>query len=127
MYKDFDKWNGEKKRIHHLTPRHFVHPREIWWCALGLNVGAEVDGKNENFERPMLAIHVYNRDTFLALPITSLEKSDRFHCPVNAKIGTVWVKLTQARVLSTNRVLRKLDLLSETEFQKVKSMFNNFI
>ena len=90
-------------------------------------MGAEVDGKNNNFERPVLVVRVYNKETFLALPITSIEKTDKFHCPVETRIGTVWVKLTQAKVLSTHRVIRKLDLLPENELKKVKDRLKDFI
>jgi len=127
MEKDFDRWNEEKKRVHSQARKFYAHPRDIWWCAMGVNVGAEVDGKNDNFERPVLVIRVYNTETFLALPITSIKKKDKFHCPIKVRIGTVWVKLTQARVISTYRLLRKLDVLSEGEFRMVRESLNLYI
>ena len=127
VHKNFDKWNTEKKRIDREARTVYVHPREIWWCALGVNIGAETDGKNENFERPVLVANVYNKETFLTLPITSIEKRDKFHCPVKVKIGMVWIKLTQARVVSSHRVIRKVDVLSEGEFRKVKRTLSAFI
>ena len=39
MEKDFDKWNNQKKVIHNRGENKFYHPRDIWWCRLGLNVG----------------------------------------------------------------------------------------
>ncbi len=54
MRKNFDQWNTEKKNIHNRKNDVFAYPREIWWCALGINVGAEIDGKSDNFERPVL-------------------------------------------------------------------------
>lgn len=61
MNKDFDEWNQEKKRIHAGVNPAYGWPREVWWCALGINVGAEIDGKNNNFERPVLVMRVYNK------------------------------------------------------------------
>lgn len=49
MEKEFDAWSLIKKQIHSMEGRAFAHPREIWWCSLGINVGAEIDGKHENF------------------------------------------------------------------------------
>lgn len=127
MKKDFDGWNTEKKRVHSKSNPAYAYPREVWWCALGMNVGAETDGKHDNFERPVLALRVYNTETLLVLPITSREKKDRFHCAVQVKFGTAWVKLTQARIISNRRLLRKVDVLAEGEFNRVKRAFAAFV
>lgn len=44
MKKDFDEWNAKKKEIHKGGEAPFYNEREIWWCALGANVGFEQDG-----------------------------------------------------------------------------------
>ncbi|OGG59191.1 hypothetical protein A2765_01200 [Candidatus Kaiserbacteria bacterium RIFCSPHIGHO2_01_FULL_56_24] len=41
MQKDFDRWNKEKKHLHGDGGRPFYHVREIWWCAVGTNIGFE--------------------------------------------------------------------------------------
>jgi|SRR3989338_35199 len=122
MEKDFDQWNKLKKDLHKRHADTFAYPREIWWCSLGVNVGAEMDGKNENFERPVIIIKVYNKETMLVLPITSKEKNDRFHHKIVTEQKTVWVKITQARVISNKRLLRKVDILGEEEFNVLKSI-----
>jgi len=48
--KDFLKWHTEKARIHEAKSGVFFHEREVWWCALGLNVGFEQDGSGEDFQ-----------------------------------------------------------------------------
>jgi mRNA interferase MazF len=85
MEKDFDKWNNLKKIFEKEERKFFAHPREIWWCSLGVNLGAEIDGKNDNFERPVLVANVYSRETMLVLPITSKEKNDKFHYKIFVK------------------------------------------
>ena len=136
MKKDFDVWNTQKKILDTENRAAYAHPREVWWCALGVNVGAEIDGKNENFERPVLVVRVYNKQTMLVLPITSKEKSDAFHCKIqiqtkNSKTGEeytkpVWIKLTQARVISNNRLLRKVDTVHQEEFDNVVEVFRKY-
>lgn len=50
----FIKWAKLKFRIHASNEINFYFKeREIWWCLLGMNVGHEQDGKNENFESPV--------------------------------------------------------------------------
>ena len=41
--KDFNEWNTQKKTIHNSGENKFYHPRDIWWCSLGTNVGFEQD------------------------------------------------------------------------------------
>ncbi len=124
--KEFDRWNVEKKRIHDRVSAPFAYPREIWWCSFGANVGAEIDGKNENFERPALIVRVYNKETMLVLPITSREKEDKFHIAIEVPVGTVWVVLTQVRVVSSKRLLRKLGVLSSEVFSNVIERFREY-
>lgn len=139
--KDFDIWNDLKKSIEDKKGGRggeaYAYPREVWWCSLGVNIGAEIDGKNENFERPVLIMRVYNKHSMLVLPVTSKEKNDPFHCKiiVQAKSGKtgeiydkpVWVKLTQVRMISNRRLLRKVDVIPNADFLKVKEAFKNYI
>lgn len=137
MEKDFDKWNNLKKIFEKEERRFFAHPREIWWSSLGLNLGAEIDGKNDGFERPVLVITVYNKETMFVLPITSKEKNDKFHYKIFVKIKDiktgeyeekpVWIKLTQPRVISNKRLLRKIDLVSIDDFDKIMLVFKDSI
>jgi hypothetical protein len=43
MEKDFDQWNSLKKQLNENERIFYAHPREIWWCSLGINIGAEID------------------------------------------------------------------------------------
>ena len=44
--KDYNKWNDSKKLVDGNNREVFGYPREVWWCSLGVNIGAEIDGKN---------------------------------------------------------------------------------
>jgi mRNA interferase MazF len=127
MEKTFDQWNALKQKIHTSTHRVFAHPREVWWCSLGINIGSEMDGKHENFERPVLVLRVYNKETLLVLPITSKERVDPFHQKIVSHGRTVWVTLTQIRVVSSKRLLRKVDTITTEEFSKVKTALVPFL
>ena len=56
MEKDFDGWNLSKKALHAREAKIYCHPREIWWCAFGVNIGFEQDGTGRNFDRPVAVI-----------------------------------------------------------------------
>lgn len=129
--KEFDDWNKNKKLLEQMQGKAYAHPREIWWCSLGINVGAEVDGKNENFERPVLVIKVYNKETLLILPITSKIKEDRFHYKITynkrQRALSAYIKLTQARVISNKRLLRKVDTLDPKVFSEIRTEFTKHL
>ena len=123
MKKDFDAWNTLKKYIDAKNRPPYAHPREIWWCTLGVNIGAEIDGKNDSFERPIIIMKVYSRETLLVLPLTTREKNDEFNHRMQSGEKIVWVKLTQTRVISSKRLLRKVDILGEEKFRILKSVW----
>jgi mRNA interferase MazF len=74
MEKDFDAWNEEKKIRDQEERIVFFREREVWWCAVGINIGREQNGKDKQFQRPVLIIKRINTEMFLGIPLTS-----RFH------------------------------------------------
>jgi mRNA interferase MazF len=119
--KDFDAWSQSKKKLERGSIIHYGHAGEIWWCSLGINVGVEVDGKNDNFERPVIVLQTYNRESLLVLPLTSKRKGDKFHYRIHFGKYTSWAKLTQVRVVSAKRLLRKLGSIDKNEFSLLKT------
>ncbi len=75
--KDFDTWNNQKKSLDlRLLPEDFFFLEgEVWWAAIGVNIGHETDGKNDLHERPILVLKNINNDLLWALPITSTENA----------------------------------------------------
>jgi mRNA interferase MazF len=135
MTKTFDEWNIFKKNIESEKGLIFASVRDIWWCSLGINIGTETDGKNKNFERAILVVRVYNKDSILIVPITTKIKKDRFHFCIQVrnsnKVGPncieAYIKLTQFRVISPKRLLRKVDVISESVFKEIKDRLKSFI
>ena len=125
MEKDFSGWIAKKKMINGIPGIAFAYPREIWWCSLGVNIGAEMDGKHDNYERPVIVMKVFNKETLLVIPLTSKRKDNRFHYVINADKKAAWVKLTQHRVISNKRLLRKIDVLGEAEYKKLREAWKD--
>jgi len=76
--KNFDEWNENKKYIHCRAEQKFFLPREIWWCALGVNIGREQDGGKRNFERPAVVVKKLSPDTLIVIPLSSKKRLARF-------------------------------------------------
>jgi mRNA interferase MazF len=129
MQKDFDSWNIEKKNVDKkLVNRDlFFYAKEIWWCSAGLNIGVESNGKNENFERPMLIIRKFNSDMVWVLPLTTKEKKNIYHHKLEHEDIKSWVVLSQIKTISSKRFLRKLGTISDSDFERVIAKVVNIL
>ncbi len=127
--KPFDEWNEHKKSVQKLEIafNFFYHPREVWRCSVGVNVGVETDGKHEFFERPVLVVTKFNKEMFWGVPLTSKERSGRFFHKITYDTGTSWVMLSQLRVFSSKRLIRKMGIVSDQEFQEICTSLCGFI
>ncbi len=124
--KDFDKWNSEKKNLDQkeITQNSFFNEREIWWGSLGVNIGFEQDGKNEQFERPLLIIKKFNRSIVWVVPLTTIAKENKYHYTLKSS-GSI-VILSQLRLVSTKRFLRLIQTVNENEFNDIISRIKSF-
>jgi mRNA-degrading endonuclease toxin of MazEF toxin-antitoxin module len=125
--KDFDTWNALKKHIHQKRFLAFVHAREVWWCSLGLNVGTEQDGKHAAFERPVLILRKFNRESVLIAPITSQFKRTPYHVRFTHDGIEYAVIISQVRLISTRRLRRRIFRMPEDAFGAVLSALQQMI
>lgn len=91
-----------------------------------MNIGAEIDGKNELFERPVLVFRKVGPQQFYSLPLTSKEKSGPFYRLVHYGDSVGNVCLSQLRVFSTKRLIRKIDVVNEDEIVDLQKTFAHF-
>ncbi len=127
-FKDFDNWNTKKKATHNKSfkPPLFKE-REIWWVSVGINVGFEEDGKNENFVRPVLVIRKFNRELFLGLPMSTKVKDNKYYYPVTLEEKTVSVLISQIRVFSSKRIWNKMGELDTKDYKKVMKYLKRIV
>ena len=126
MEKDFDKWNEKKKQVHENRDAPGGHQREVWWISFGVNIGVEIDGKNDTFERPGIVLRKFNNDMVWVIPVTSREKQLPFYIQFAFAETEYWAVLTQVRMLSTKRFLRKIGMIPKERFSEMQKTFANF-
>jgi mRNA interferase MazF len=119
MEKDFDKWNKVKKNLEVSGVEIFANARDVWWCSLGLNIGTELCGKNEVFERPILVMKVFNRNTIKVIPLTSKEKHSKYYFELNFNSIKSFASLSQIKTISTKRLSRKIGRLDQKQFKEL--------
>jgi mRNA interferase MazF len=110
MQKDFDRWNKVKKTINATDEddRLYFHEGDIWWARLGANVGYEIDGKSSEFSRPVIVLRKYNQYSFLALPLTTNAKPNKWRVPIGSVADRdAFAVLSQLRNIDSRRLIEK--------------------
>ncbi len=125
MEKDFDTWNGKKKMVHQDETARLFNEREIWWCSLGVNIGYEEDGKHEQFERPVLILKKFSKHVAWAIPLTSQAHEDVFH--YRLKTQKSFLVLSQLRLISSKRLLARIEKISEIEHKEIFEILKSFM
>lgn len=128
MEKEFDKWNIKKKALHNRQDNLFYHEREIWWCALGINIGFEQDGSGEEYRRPVLILKGLSAKTCLIVPLTA---SSQKHL-LRPSVGVVADKearalLSQLRVIDTKRLISKVGYLEKSIFETIRKTVRDLL
>ncbi|HVM76787.1 MAG TPA: type II toxin-antitoxin system PemK/MazF family toxin [Candidatus Paceibacterota bacterium] len=101
------------------------HEREIWWCHIGVNVGTEILGKNERFERPVLVYKKLAKESFLGIPLTTQLKTGSWYVPIDVKGISIRVVLSQIRIFDSKRLINKIDQIGAEKFSEIKKGFAN--
>lgn len=106
--KRFNDWIEVKSDLHHAAAVHTVREGEIWWCALGENVGVEINGKSKTFARPILVLRKLSKYSFMGIPLTSKVHDGSWYAKFYFKDREQYAALAQARVVSVFRLYRKI-------------------
>lgn len=96
--------------------------------SLGQNVGVEMNGKNDAFERPVLVIKVFNAQSSLIAPISSKVHEDQYLFSFKNIFGVPnVVHLSQLRTISSQRFRLKIGEMDTQEFGRIVRMVKDFL
>lgn len=124
MIKEFLKWIGLKEKIHNDSkgPLYFKEG-DIWWCAIGENIGIEINGKGDMFSRPVLVYKKLSSSGFMGIPLSTKQKEGTWFVSISFQEKNITANLAQSRIISSNRMYQKMGELDETDFAKAKDGF----
>ena len=125
--KDYKNWHVLKIEIENKKNEKFFNNREIWWCSIGENIGHEEDGKNNLYERPVLIFRKFNKNIFIGIPLTTKYKENDFQYSFKTNNIESSAILSQTRLLSSKRLIRKISKISIYDFNNIKKAFINLI
>lgn len=119
--KEFKEWGELKPQIHGAKKNVYFHQREIWYVALGENIGFEQNGKGEKFKRPVIILKKFNKHCFLAVPLTTQKKEGKYYFQISEIKGKQnYAILSQIRLISSKRLITKIGMIPQTEFKNLK-------
>jgi len=107
----------------------YFYEGQVWWSALGKNIGYEIDGKHELFTRPVLILKKYSSTMCFILPLTTKIKDEnppyQFTFHLNGIKNAV--NLTQGRTISVKRLLQKEGNISKKLLYETKDKFIDYL
>jgi mRNA interferase MazF len=113
----FGYWTEIKIKIHLQDRVLYFKEREIWWVNIGANIGFEENGKNDNYERPIIIYKRFNQDMIWAIPLTRSYKEGRYYYRLDGLKSTAL--LSQLRMMSTKRLIRRMAIVDVDSFEKL--------
>ena len=121
MEKDFDRWNIKKKNINSADRKHITFSEgEIWFCAVGVNIGFERDGSGERFLRPVVVIKKISKDQFIGIPLTGTMRSGPEYFPLVNERNSRTALLAQIRFFDTKRLMYFSKKMNIESFSVIK-------
>jgi len=126
--KDLKNWSKLKINIDSDKSRVFsFREKQIWWLAVGQNVGYEVYGKSEKFSRPVLIFKKFGSHTFLAIPVSTKEKEGIWYSSFVFQGNNQSALLSQLRMYDSKRLYNYIGELNSKDFEKIKSALKKLI
>ena len=128
--KDFNRWNELKKKIDNedSLPDNFPKEGEVWMSSVGVNIGYEQNGSEDNFSRPMLIIKKFNNHMFWAIPLSTKQKDFDFYFnftdPNGQKVSAI---LAQMKLVSVKRLKRDIYIIPKELFEEIKDKLKLFL
>lgn len=121
--KRFEEWIEVKSDLHKIAIVRRIREGEIWWCALGENVGVEINGKSKTFARPVLILRKLGKYSFMGIPLTSKAHEGSWYAMFYFRNTAQYAALAQARVVSVSRLYKKIGEADRQDIFLVRDKF----
>jgi mRNA interferase MazF len=124
--KGLKDWHRTKVKLN-KRKRPDLKEGEVWWCALGLNIGTEQDGDVVNFQRPVIILKKFSGKLALIAPLTNKKHIGSWYIGLKMFNKQRWVICNQIRPIDTRRLLEKMGQLPDKSLIVIKNNYFNII
>lgn len=118
--KFFKDWILLKEKLHNDKRVFLVSEGDVWWCAVGENVGVEICGKGKTFVRPVLVVRKFGKFSFLGVPLTSQNHKGSWYVSFRFKNKKQIAVLSQIETISVLRLYNKMGTVPNSDLDLVK-------
>ncbi len=94
--------------------------KEVWWCAMGENIGVEINGKSSRFSRPAIIVRKLSQYNYIVVPLTSQKKSGSWYVAFVFRGKMAYAALSQIRMIDKRRLYERVGTLSDNDFALIK-------
>lgn len=122
---EFNDWIEVKIDVNHRGLKFNFSEGEVWWRAIGQNVGVEINGKGKEFVRPVFVLRKLNKRSFMAVPLTSQEHSGAWYVNFRFKNMQEYAALSQVRIVSAARLYRRIGRADEMDALRIRQGFHD--
>ncbi len=103
-------------------------PHQVWWASIGENIGNEQNGKGGQFLRPVIIIQTFRRNLCFIVPLTTNRLSGKEFMNIewitrNGEKRSSVAMLSQARTLSTKRLIKRGGYIEVSLFHRLRAKF----
>lgn len=127
MNKNFNAWNEEKKKLEEVQEKFLFREGEIWWCAIGANIGNESCGKGDTFRRPIIILKKLSEKCCIGIPLSTQKKVGTWFCDIKIMGGKQTALLYQIKMFNSNRFQRRLTTLEKDDFLLIKQKLESLL
>lgn len=131
LIEKYDDWNIKKQNIQfferELEEEIYFKEGDVWWCAIGINIGDESFGKGEVFRRPVLIVKKLSSNLCVVLLMTSKQKFGTWFFNITLNNEIVCVMLYQIRTLDKKRFQLKIGELDISIFDLIKEKLKTLL
>ncbi|MEK7646429.1 MAG: type II toxin-antitoxin system PemK/MazF family toxin [Patescibacteria group bacterium] len=128
MKKDYSKWSVQKEGINSIETRPLFQQRDIWFCAIGCNIGYEEDGAGDDFIRPIVVVCKINSNMCWVVPLTRTSKANQFYFKLSVfSEGFSMAILSQLRIVDAKRLSRKIGFVPQDVFLEMQERLKRFL
>ena len=124
--RNYSDWMPVKDGIQLMSAKPDFKEWQIWWCALGENVGVEINGKGDKFARPVVVFKKFSKYGFVGIPLTTqnhTEEAPDWYVYFRFKNRDEFAALNQIETISVYRLYRKIGELDDEDIRRIREGF----
>ena len=114
---------GKKSSINNKGVIRSFREGDVWWSAIGENVGVEIDGKSRRYSRPIVILKKHSRLLFAAVPLTSKQHTGTWYVPFIFQGKCQTAVLVQTKPMDVTRLYERVGKLSNSDYKRIKGAY----